>query len=196
MKFSDLPLPRIGHDILLAGGVWLANSRLYLCIFPEFDDPALDNTPVYVVPMGYEDWKKLLRQSDLVETEVLAKAEDGKLYKAVARKCERNISQAISWNVWRRDGVRCRYCGNDKVPLTVDHVVLWEEGGPSIEENLVSACRKCNKQRGNMPYQEWISSPYYLARAENLPEEVKEANRALVATLDDIPRLVNKRSHR
>lgn len=198
MLFEDLKLSRVGHEILLAGGVWLdANGMAYLCIFPEFGDDGwgLHHTSEYV-RMGYEDWKALLRQSDLVETEVLAKAEDGKLYKAVARKCERNISQAISWNVWRRDGVRCRYCGNDKVPLTVDHVVLWEEGGPSIEENLVSACRKCNKQRGNMPYPEWISSPYYLARAENLPEEVKEANRALIATLDTIPRLVNKRSHR
>ena len=201
MKFSDLPLTRVGHEILLAGGVWLGNDRMYLCLFPEYVDPediewfTESNSPE-VVEMSYEDWKKLLRQSDLVETEVLAKAKDGKLYKAVARKCERNISQGVSWRVFKRDGYRCRYCGNDDVPLTVDHVVLWEEGGPSIEENLVSACRKCNKQRGSTPYQEWISGPYYLARSENLSEEAKEANRALVATLDAIPRMVHKRSHR
>jgi hypothetical protein len=199
MKFSDLPLTRVGHEILLAGGVWLdSNGMAYICVFPEFGDDALWmlHHKLERIPMDYEDWKKLLRQSDLVETEVLAKAKDGKLYKAVARKCERNISQGVSWRVFKRDGYRCRYCGNDDVPLTVDHVVLWEEGGPSIEENLVSACRKCNKQRGSTPYREWISGPYYLARSENLPEEAKEANRALVATLDTIPRMVHKRSHR
>lgn len=193
MKFSDLNLLRVGHDILLAGGIWLdADNRVYLCVFPEFsvEHPVVPSW----VEMGYEEWKKLLRQSDLVETEVLAKAEDGKLYKAIARKCQRNIEQGISWNVFRRDGYRCRYCGNDKVPLTVDHVVLWEEGGPSIEDNLVACCRKCNKQRGNTPYVEWISSPYYLARSENLSEGVKNQNKALCRFLDTIPKHVHKRS--
>ena len=61
-----------------------------------------------------------------------------KLYKAVIRKCQRNIEQGVSWNVFRRDGYACRYCGNKEVPLTVDHLVLWEESGPSTEANLVS----------------------------------------------------------
>lgn len=192
MKFSDLDIKAIGHKITLIGGIWAGADGGYLCYFPEFGKP--EGVTLHGLDMSYEDWKKLLRQSDLMETEVLAKAEDGKLYKAIARKCQRNIEQGVSWNVFRRDGYRCRYCGNDKVPLTVDHVVLWEEGGPSTEENLVAACRKCNKKRGNMPYRKWIlSSPYYLARIENLAEEVKEANRALVTTFDSIPRQIHKR---
>ena len=58
-----------------------------------------------------EDWKKVLRQTDLLETEVLALSEDGKLTKAILRKSQRQIEARISWNVFRRDGYRCRYCG-------------------------------------------------------------------------------------
>ncbi len=197
MKFSDLNLALVGHEIMLAGGIWLdSNGGAYLCIFPEFDDSNLEHYPPVFVEMGYEEWKKLLRQSDLVETEVLAKAKDGKLYKAIARKCERNISQGISWRVWRRDDFECRYCGADDVPMTVDHVVLWEEGGPSTEENLVTACRKCNKKRGNTPYAEWLESPFYKEVSRVLTPSERKANEDLLKTLDAIPRMVHKRSHR
>jgi hypothetical protein len=196
MKFDDLDLPSVGHEILLVGGIWAGKGAAYLCYFPEFSTEVGPLQGTVVLEMGYEEWKRLLRQSDLVETEVLAKAKDGKLYKAVARKCERNISQGISWNVWRRDDFECRYCAADDVPMTVDHVVLWEEGGPSIEENLVTACRKCNKKRGNTPYAEWLESPYYKEVSRVLTPSERETNRALLDTLDAIPRMVHKRSHR
>jgi hypothetical protein len=194
MKFSNINISRIGHDLTLVGGIWAGDEEGYLCFFPEFAET--NGGMLYDVQMTPEDWKALLRQSDLVETEVMAQAEDGKLYKTVIRKCQRNISQNVSWEVYRRDGFRCRYCGNDQVPLTVDHLVLWEDGGPSIEGNLVAACRKCNKTRGNTPYVKWLKTWRYLKVSANLTPEVREANDALVETLDAIPRLVHKRKHR
>jgi hypothetical protein len=192
MKFDEINIKEIGQEVLLVGGVWGGADKAYFFCFPEFCPPYWDH--VTIVQMTPDDWKKLLRQSDLVETEVLEKAEDGKLYKAIARKCERTIDQATSWRVWRRDGVRCRYCGNDEVPLTVDHVVLWEEGGPSIEENLVSACRRCNKTRGNMQYADWLVSDYYQRVSVNLTPEEDRLNHSLLGTLSRIPRTLHQRS--
>lgn len=81
--------------------------------------------------------------------------------KIVLRKSQRQLSQEISWAVYRRDGFKCVYCGNDHTALTVDHLVLWEENGDSVEGNLVSACRKCNKTRGNQQVDEFLDSTYY-----------------------------------
>ena len=88
--------------------------------------------------------------------------------------------------MYRRDHYRCRYCGANDVPLTVDHLVLWEEGGPSTEENLVSACKDCNKTRGNTPYHLWLRDSYYKRVSANLPPMIQEANERIAHTLDGI----------
>jgi hypothetical protein len=190
MEFKDLDIKDIGQEILLVGGVWAGKGNTFVCLYPEF---AGQEGNIHVLNLTGDEWKALLRQSDLVETEVLEKAEDGKLYKGVIRKCQRNIEQGVSWNVYRRDGYACRYCGNKEVPLTVDHLVLWEESGPSTEANLVSACRKCNKVRGSIQYADWLKHPYYLDKSKKLTSYERERNEILVATLDDIPRVIKKR---
>ena len=191
MKFSDLNISKAGQEVLLVGGIWAGAGDVYLCYFPQYGIP---EGLLHSFDMTKEDWQVLLRQSDLMEIEVLAQAEDGKMHKAVIRKCQRNIQQGVSWAVYRRDGYRCRYCDKEYVPLTVDHLVLWEEGGPSIEENLVASCRKCNKTRGNTPYAAWLKHPYYLKVSKRLPAYVRESNEALVDTLDSIPRLAHKQT--
>ena len=50
--------------------------------------------------------------------------------------------------VFRRDNYTCQYCGVKTRSLTVDHVVPRHRGGTSIWENLVSACRACNRRKG------------------------------------------------
>jgi len=186
----DFDIKAVGTDLLLVGGVWAGDHSTYICVFPEFHGIPED---IHVLSMSGDEWKKLIRQSDLVEKEVLEKAEDGKLIKAVARKCQRSIDQNVSWAVYRRDEFRCRYCGNDKVPLTVDHLVLWEECGPSIEDNLVACCRRCNKTRGNMQYADWLKHPYYRKVSQNLTALTRTDNEELVETLDAIPRVIKKR---
>lgn len=190
MKFADIDLKTVGQEVQLVGGIWAGNGNAYVFYFPEFGE----EFPPTVVELDAEDWKALLKQSDLVETEVLSKLEDGTLYKAVVRKCQRTVEQGVTWNVFRRDGFRCRYCGNDQVPLTVDHVVLWEDAGPTIEANLVAACRKCNKVRGRTPYGTWLQHPHYQQVSKKLTPEVRAANEALVGSLGAIPRVINVRS--
>lgn len=190
MEFKDLDIKTVGQEVLLVGGVWAGNGNTLVCLFPEFGETEGD---IHALSMTGDEWKVLLRQSDLVETEVLAKTEDGKLYKAIARKCQRTVEQGVNWNVFRRDKYACRYCGNDQVPLTVDHLVLWEDGGPAIEDNLVAACRKCNKRRGNTQYGDWLKHEYYLKVSRRLQEWQKRRNEEVLATLADIPRVINKR---
>lgn len=190
--FDELGIRKIGNTIQLIGAIYGGEGKAYCMVFPEYVKDSPDD--IVEFDMTHEDWKALIYQGDKVETEVLSKTKDGELFKAIVRKCERNIAQGVSWNVFRRDGYKCRYCGNDKVPLTVDHAVTWEEGGPSIEENLVSACRKCNKVRGDMPYADWLQHPHYLDVYRNLTSEDRYQNELLAGRLAAIPRLINVRS--
>jgi hypothetical protein len=45
-------------------------------------------------------------------------------------------------------GPRCAYCGGPG-PLTKDHVIPKSRGGTDAWENLLPACRPCNKAKGN-----------------------------------------------
>lgn len=190
MKFEELNLLEVGHSIQLAGSVWAGPDKLYIIFLP---DEKFDKVFEMMEP-NLDQWQQFLRQSDLLETEILTKASDGTVAKAIVRKSQRQIDQHVSWKVFRRDGYKCCYCGRDDVPLTVDHLVLWEDGGPSTEQNMVSSCRKCNKARGNTQYADWLRNPTYLKVSKNLSAERRAANEALVKTLDAIPKVVHTRS--
>lgn len=207
MKLEDVDLLKVGHTIQMAGAVYAGEGKLYLTMFPDevgqlsggglFRSQAFGTElEVTTLDMSLDDWTRFLQQTDLLETEVFTGASDGKLGKAIARKSQRQISQGVSWAVYKRDGYKCRYCAVDDVPLTVDHLVLWEEGGPSIKENLVTACRRCNKTRGNTQYADWLEHAHYKAASRRLDPATRQANRDLVPTLGAIPRTVHQPTHR
>lgn len=186
MKFSDIKLLDIGNTLQMVGVVY-ADSDGKALYFPFPSSEGEGKDPI-LVEMTLEDWKAMLRQSDLVETEVLAQHKDGELYKAVTRRSQRQIDSQVQWGVYRRDNFACRYCGTEKSPLTVDHLVRWENGGPTIEANLVAACRKCNKVRGDTPYAAWLRHPYYIEVSQKVSYAYQELNRRVADTLADIPR--------
>ena len=193
MKFDELDLLSVGNTIQLAGAIYAGEGKILFCYLPHEEELRLATTTENL-EMDLDDWNKFLRQTDLVEVEARVKDEDGKIVKALIRKCQRQISQHVSWNVFRRDGFRCRYCYRDDVPLTVDHLLLWKDGGPSIEANLLSSCRKCNQTRGTLEYSKWLKHPYYKRVSQNLSGFVRDDNEALVATLDVIEKRPHKRS--
>lgn len=194
MKLSDLDLHKIGNEIGLVGAVFDDEFRTYLCLFPGQRVPPPGT--LEVLDMNLEEWKKFLRQVDLQEVEVLQKTQHGDMAKTVLRKSQRLIEQRVSWAVFERDGYRCVYCGAKGIPLTVDHLILWEEGGPSIEENLVSACRKCNKTRGCTKYEDWLQSKYYLEVSKRLPMERLIANERLTVTIKAVEKRHSERATR
>lgn len=190
MKFSDLDLLSIGNTVQMTGVLYSGEGRTLLCFFPG----EKEDLPLEVLEMAPEEWQDFLKQTDVLNTEALARSKDGTIGKAILRKSQRQIDASVSWRVFKRDGYRCRYCGNDNTPLTVDHLVLWEEGGPTTEANLVTACKKCNRRRGNQQYTAWLESPDYRRSSEGLSAEVRHQNTALVATLSQIPRAIYQRS--
>ncbi|UCE24870.1 MAG: HNH endonuclease [Candidatus Zixiibacteriota bacterium] len=52
-------------------------------------------------------------------------------------------------NIIMRDGNRCQYCGTNKGPMTVDHIIPKTMGGTDSWENLVCSCSRCNNKKGD-----------------------------------------------
>lgn len=176
-----LKLLEFGNTIQIAGIIMNSSDESYLIPLP--DEEILEKVSL---PFNTEDWQEFIRQTDLLETEVLANDRDG-LKKIILRKSARQVDSKVSWRVYKRDGYKCRYCGRDDIPLTVDHLMTWEEGGPSVEGNLVSSCKKCNKKRGNMEYANWLRSGRYSEVSKGLTDEVKLLNFELQYVLHKIP---------
>ena len=66
--------------------------------------------------------------------------------------------------LWRRAikehfGNTCIYCGKlyETSELTIDHVHPKSLGGPTNTQNSVCACRKCNQEKGTIPWQSFIA---------------------------------------
>lgn len=51
--------------------------------------------------------------------------------------------------IMERDGHRCVWCGDVEGPFHIDHVWPWSRGGGNEPENLVTACQKCNLEKGS-----------------------------------------------
>lgn len=176
---------RIGNGLTYGGFILSNGIECYLIPLPEEFENINDNAK----SVGIEDividtrgdiWDKIIRQTDLVEVEIFDQNEQKKI---IVRKTQRQMDAKIQWQCFKRDGYKCRYCGIDDVPLTVDHVMTWENGGPTYPENLVTCCRKCNKTRGNMPYEQWLESDYYKQISSVLTEAEKLANFQLTKDL-------------
>ena len=94
-----------------------------------------------------EEWSDWLQRSD--NPEVLV---NGSLEKAFHRKLRYDISGTVQQKVWVADGCKCMYCGRPmgEVQLTIDHFTPLEMGGANDTSNYLSACRRCNKDKGGM----------------------------------------------
>lgn len=194
IRLNDLNLHDIGNLLQLTEVVYEGRGLRINIPIPGDGGVPVDNAEQVELRMTAEEWAVFLKQTDYLEVEVEQKGEDGTVLKAVLRKSQRQVEQGISWRVFKRDGYRCRYCGNDDVPLTVDHLVTWETGGPTIEANLVAACRRCNKERGKLDYASWLQTGYYRKAAQRLTEAQRQANITLAGTLAAIPRMKHIRN--
>jgi hypothetical protein len=66
---------------------------------------------------------------------------------AAPHQQEGAVNPSLRFDILRRDGFTCRYCGRrpPAVVLEVDHIHPKSAGGRDTEANLVTACFSCNR---------------------------------------------------
>ena len=186
-----LNLKEVGLNIQMGGFLLKSRNTVYQVYFPNevsFEQPA----ELVVVEPTAEEYAEIIRQMDIQEIELT----DNLNAKVVVRKSQRNMDQQIVWQVFARDGYTCRYCGTggkNGVPMTYDHIKLWEDEGETSLDNGLCTCRKCNKTRGNMDYADWLNSEYYFKRSRNLTKEILAENTLLISKYKSFPSRVSKR---
>ena len=60
--------------------------------------------------------------------------------------------------IFVRDDFTCGYCGTRGGDLECDHKTPVSLGGSSDDENLITACKPCNRKKGSLPFSAWIES--------------------------------------
>lgn len=70
------------------------------------------------------------------------------------KRALRSLKRGVKFsrqNVFARDKFRCGYCATPGgfEDLSYDHVVPREQGGRTVWENIVTACRACNAKKAN-----------------------------------------------
>lgn len=179
MEFKNLNILDIGNTLEIVGVVYGDIDDKQLIVYlPD----AKRRSVIDTLHPTLSEWQQIIRQSDLKEIELVG---GDKNKKVILRKSTRQIEQYVMWDVFRRDEFTCR-CGRDDVPMTVDHIVLWEAMGPSIVQNLICSCKKCNNTRGNMDYVEWLKSDKYEEVSKNLNHFQKAKNALVVNEIPDI----------
>lgn len=60
------------------------------------------------------------------------------------------VSKRTRFNVFKRDGFQCQYCGQTPpaIVLEIDHILAVANGGKSGIDNLLTACFDCNRGKG------------------------------------------------
>lgn len=63
------------------------------------------------------------------------------------------IGKKLRFEIFKRDEFACQYCGAHPpaVVLEIDHITPVADGGRSLIDNLVTACRPCNAGKGARP---------------------------------------------
>lgn len=87
-------------------------------------------------------------------------------------------------NVFKRDNYECVYCGeSNRKLLTWDHVLPQSKGGSNTWNNLVTACKRCNNEKGDLLLEEYGKDiekpmrPHYLMllkKVHTIPDEWKD----------------------
>jgi 5-methylcytosine-specific restriction endonuclease McrA len=53
-------------------------------------------------------------------------------------------------------GRKCAYCGIEKVPFEIEHILAKSKGGSNRVSNLCLSCHPCNQSKGNKPVEEFL----------------------------------------
>jgi len=153
-KRADRPayVEDAGHLLKLTGMLYQGMSEDFLLLMPT----AAPVEDLQIVKPSLDEWCAILKQTD---DPVFFKENQEWNPKAIVRKQQRAISGAVQQKVWVRDEFTCMYCGRKMgdVQLSVDHFIPLEMDGENNMENYISACRKCNREKGCIPPEKYCN---------------------------------------
>lgn len=105
--------------------------------------PSATGIPDKFFTLSDEEWVDFIQRSD--QPEILMGNP-----KVFQRKARFEVSGIVQQKVWVADKLSCMYCFKTmgKVQLTIDHFIPLELGGVNDTSNYLTACRRCNKDKG------------------------------------------------
>jgi 5-methylcytosine-specific restriction endonuclease McrA len=72
------------------------------------------------------------------------------------------LLRKLKIEAWRDQNRKCFYCEKSiaKKYVTADHVIPKSKGGKTIRSNILAACQKCNRAKGDLAAEEFILSMF------------------------------------
>lgn len=94
------------------------------------------------------------------------RARSAQLQGQLARHCEhRQQHDHVRERVWAATGGKCFYCSVEMIKesglphsFVVDHIVPKNAGGPDHLANFIPSCAKCNGEKSDKPFIEFVAS--------------------------------------
>ena len=105
IKFSEVNLYDFGNEIQIAGTIWTGKDLAFITLIPDKQE-TFDN--LKVMPLTLPEWEQIIKQSDILETEIFKQDPTG-VTKVLVRKSQRQIDSYLQWDVFKRDNYSCRY---------------------------------------------------------------------------------------
>ncbi len=100
--------------------------------------------------MQYYGWQNIDFIQKEFDNETFFDIKFQRMYQTNSKKWKK-----ISQQVFERDSYTCKYCGKVGGTLEVDHVIPFSKGGSDELDNLVCACKKCNRQKKDKTLEEF-----------------------------------------
>ncbi len=79
---------------------------------------------------------------------------EGLIQRNKQRSQPKHPNSVQKFEIFKRDGFRCHYCGRSPhlhgIVLVVDHILPHSANGETQKDNLISACEECNGQKSNL----------------------------------------------
>ena len=119
--------------------------------------------PISVLPLSVIDWRHAIKLMYLGRVHVIETYPDWIVHSeklalnvpsvAVTREYfpHQKYVKFSRYNLYMRDLYKCQYCDDvfDWEDLTIDHVIPRSLGGRTVWENVVTACKTCNYEKGS-----------------------------------------------
>lgn len=144
----------VGNYIQIAGVIWQAGGKEILMFLPGMGSLEHPHNEAMELYPDVEEWSQIIQHSD--DPSIFELDENGHV-KVIHRKVRHQISGAVQQKIWALDGCKCMFCLRKmgEIQLTIDHFEPLETGGKNDESNYLTACRKCNKRKGNEDPRTW-----------------------------------------